>query len=972
MDPFSPFYAPYLTDPSGEEVVPIWSRQKSNWWCSLLADPSQIPEAASKYLDSPPFLLRKHTSPGVLRDLDFTSQASWYNPAEHWLGWTPTSALAPSPLSPEVEDPIAFVFNSNPVDTIDEWANIYGYDSEKEHDEPSRVPAGARIGETWQVTATYVGNRVYAICKGLAVANRFYCRDAWLGHVGDIPAPFDEQAMAISYPSHERCQEEAVRARRNILSGLAFLAWFESILPLEDSGIAEDDIEYIKSLRLKERPKAGVMYCLSRDYHEANFLHLMENGVPCHYPWTASEKEDQRFLRLSPEYWNEYSVLRAKSGKGQEVDIRLAPSYSQWEGSINRYDWFFQDNKASKRGGVITTFYPTWVYKVIHMRLYGAEVLVDRNVIRAYAKRFKAAHAIDAWGEETCVFFHQNPLGIDEPSFDRVYPVEEAYELSDFKSSDVERPQNEIDVFYEPTVLIRERSKNLYAPREGRKYNTYNGLQDAPLSKRVEGRSSEASERSQSSRGGSRAQPVSKAESPMSPTRRSERAEDLGMVSRWAAKIAGSDQRQRSSRSLSPRPRSEEERGRRARSPFEPRPRSLSSTRTMDCDKNSSQFEDEYSGVQGNSGIGPSLPQDSGIAAGRLLGSSPSMRGDYRPLFTSRSNAVDAILAWAPSVTELEPPIAPYTDIEWNTAWLDRAILVCRDPRSLIRLKTYAACVDGVKVIEDVLELAIRFGIPFSLFIKMCDARLFRNAEISALQRSTLDALYQPGYVDLALPHERGGAALYGRYRALMLQLLSRPNAVAFISQGGILRLIAEFYDPDLVRRFAQGPSLQVSECNKGDSFLLSKDDAEDFYTTDQVSPSEVAMLLGHIPGDQPSTEYTLWPSPATLESESTHMRGYVSHGVYAIFQNLKNDILVKQKFTWCSTADWKGYLRTGCKGLYAPSVIPKDIDFTEGKRLFGRSFPADWSHKLVTTIRIPELFEPYPSRSGTEIRGAL
>ncbi|KAJ6602595.1 hypothetical protein DFH09DRAFT_1301615 [Mycena vulgaris] len=82
---------------------------------------------------------------------------------------------------------------------------------------------------------------------------------------------------------------------------LGFLVWLQTVKAVAEWAIGDEDKEFVKTLR----PKAGVMYNLSRDYHEANFIHLLNHDVPIHYPWTDKERADMRFLQLSPEYWNE-------------------------------------------------------------------------------------------------------------------------------------------------------------------------------------------------------------------------------------------------------------------------------------------------------------------------------------------------------------------------------------------------------------------------------------------------------------------------------------------------------------------------------------------------------------------------------------------------------------------------------------------------------------------------------------------
>ncbi|KAJ7606932.1 hypothetical protein DFH06DRAFT_947808, partial [Mycena polygramma] len=215
---------------------------------------------------------------------------------------------------------------------------------------------------------------------------------------------------------------------------------------------------------------------------------------------------------------------------------------------------------------------------------------------------------------------------------------------------------------------------------------------------------------------------------------------------------------------------------------------------------------------------------------------------------------------------------------------------------------------------------------------------------------------YQPGFEDLSLTWGKGGApAVYVQYEANLNNLLARPEAVAFIAMGGILRYVAELYEENLVYRFAQGPSLQVTQFDKGAAYLYLRGGEEEFYTTDQVSHSEVGILLGVLPGAHPGQLRTLWPTPELFESESPHMRGYLSEGAYAILENIRREIFVSHDPRWRTRAQWREYFRVGCKRIHEPAVVPSDKDFKDGEDLFRRSFPVSWLNMEIPDIILPE-----------------
>ncbi|KAJ7511545.1 hypothetical protein B0H11DRAFT_1699608 [Mycena galericulata] len=698
--------------------------------------------------------------------------------------------------------------------------------------------------------------------------------------------PLDETLLTHIHASRKDANDAAERVKRSITSSLGFVSWFLSTKKLSASGLSSEDRNYVEALHLDARPKTGILFKLSRDYHEATFSHLLAHGVPVHYAWTEAEKMDGRFRRHSPDYWNEYSILSQDCAKAdKEMKEEDLPSYSAWKEDLDRYDLLFQNLKAGKVGAELTEFKPHWEYRIVDFDLYGARTLLNWKVIRAYSERFKGIVRTTPIGV-VCTFFRQNPIRVDEPAFDREWR-EHTHELSDFAPSERGEDISEGDAFYESTVMVREQVRNKWAPRPGRTFNSYNGREmDFPLRKKPE----------TTHRGG------------------------------LASRTRG---------------------------------------RTTDREVPHSESSSSYGEVVSKSSLldrlGPINPEEPTFPSND---NAIEIRDFGTPRFTNKEEALRVLTEWALRVTDGEPR-QPSLDVDWNQSWLRKAILVSKDPRAIMRMKIFASCFENVIHVEDVLELAIRFGLPFVLYIRMSDARGFKNSRVSALTRNTLSALYVPGYVDLPLTNGTGGAAaLYEQYRARVLQLLSRPHAVAFIGHGGILSFVATLYEEDLVQRFVDGPSLQVTEHQKGDSFLFDDGTKEDFYTSDQVSNGEIAMLLGHLPATQPSAEATLWPTPEVLESESLHYRGYISSGVYDIFSNLRKDIVDSKKYIWRTRGGWKEYLRAGNKGTHAPSIIPTPDDFEEGSRIFRHSFPVDWNKMPLVNLRVPEVFDTISARN--------
>ncbi|KAJ6465891.1 hypothetical protein C8R47DRAFT_1224206, partial [Mycena vitilis] len=884
----------FITTAFGDHILPLWSLRDNTWFLSLGATPSAIPTEALKYMNPAPFLLKKTTPSEVIQAIDFSKGPVWYNPEEHWLSWAPLA----SPTSTWGDDPVGYLFDDEPVKLTDEYVDHYpSGDDGEDPSVPQEIFAGHHVDQEWGNKALDVAQRLHGICVTLTRTNSFYHKGLLGRTYGDMPDEVDSDPVRLLHATELGARKAIAATKRATLSLLGFISWFQTVKYSRSLSAADE--EYVRSLRLDERPKAGVIYNLSRDSHEANLSHVLKFDVPVHIVWKEAIRKDWRFLRLRPEVWNEYATAK-EANPGVVITLQDLPSYAAWKEDWDRSDWFFQNRSAGKRGDVVTVFKNGWMYQIVDFHHYGARMLTNWHEIRACAERFKAAVAYSPLGT-TCTFFRQNPLGVDEPPFDRVRPNPHPHRLQDFATTEIDAISEE-EIFFEATSVARERAKNLYAPRPDRMWNSYNGapsMRDVSAFPRRRDRraarraTSEAPSRSSSSYGEAhshssilnRLGPIpdvfnSPASLPPADT------DAPTLKSEWARAMLISSRR-RSSRSASPR-RQDHGSSRR-------RTRSLSSQRTLESDEEEEQestkspFPDEYHGVRkdGPSTVAPEedaaeMEVEAPIPSSTGNGSELALETGLSPItwgagFQTVEQALFSIRNWASFITEPEPSVGEYNCLPWSTEWLAKSILVCEDTRSMWRLKTYAAVRRDITQMKDLLEIGIRFGIPFALYIKRKDVRCFRDSTVSPLSLNTLSALYQPGYEDLTLVWGKGGApGAYVQYEANLNNLLSRPQAVAFIGLGGVLRYVAELYEENLVFRFAQGPSLQVTQFDKGEAYLYTRDGEEDFYTTDRVSHGEVGILLGTLPGAHPGQERTLWPTPEVFESESPHMRGYL------------------------------------------------------------------------------------------------
>jgi hypothetical protein len=340
--------------------------------------------------------------------------------------------------------------------------------------------------------------------------------------------------------------------------------------------------------------------------------------------------------------------------------------------------------------------------------------------------------------------------------------------------------------------------------------------------------------------------------------------------------------------------------------------------------------------------------------------SSPDPVWEYEPQYTSRDEAIQDLKASLDKISEKYPSLREKENLHWNRAWLDKAIIVFKDPRTHLRMKLLANCYYDAESIEDVLNMAWRFGFKFHLFVSVEDVESFSNANISSLDSLVFSKIYRTDFTERFMTWGVGGESQYVLWLSSAKGVVDRPNAVAFIAEGGILSYIAQVLDPDLIYRFVQGPSIQVTEFSGGETFKQKNRPGGGervSYTTDRVSEGEKLILLGYISGGSPEKDLTLFPPPSVLEDVSLHSHGMIGNGVNKIIMNIFKDI-DSGIYKWQTVRGWKKYLRRNNTGEHAPEYIPRKEDFDEVGRKMRRAFPISWQQLPIREIQVPEAFD--------------
>ncbi|KAJ6567728.1 hypothetical protein DFH09DRAFT_1469154 [Mycena vulgaris] len=912
-----------LRSRSGDRLLPIWSVSSGIQWASFGAPAAEIPAEANALINLfPPFPKQR----GLVR----LSEAAIYEPRLHWLGWSPTCGLVA-----EDNDPAAFVFNANPVTLTEQYDDVQRSGRSDDGDSPNLV--GFVLPDFWSTNALYLSRRLYDISMTLVLKTDWYGPNEDTTRLGDMPAQLDEEELARIHYYSKDAHESANEARRILLSQMGFVNWFSSELYLGD------------------RPKRGYVFNLSRDYHEMNPRHLLSNDVPFHYSWTDAEADTGRFLRYSPGFFEEYEHLINATLEGLTLDLRLLPSYATMRKDLERYDVFFQDAGVGRVGEIVMEMVPDLKHYVVDFLHYGARPIANWLVRRAYSERF---HGRIQYGgnHAVCTWYRQNPLGKDEPPMSWLVPGHR-FSLEQFAPVEMGPHVLEGAAFFESTYQIREQVKNRYAPREseGRTFNNFNGLLNHVLHTSLhssQGRNNPSEARPETSgetsstpeaMGDNRpGRPLSLAErmegadlrrsrAPMSPTRRSDSPSDAGLERCWARSMAA-PARRRSSRSLSSHEQREVRRlGRNARSlSREHTPSVLNEYLDATGEIEDGEMTEEFEGSATQ--INPSPVQISS-GSSSLLPSAASPLVDYEARFQSREEASEKIHTWSRHILDVVEKEAAGEEW-WNIEWLQNSILVCDDFRSS--------------------------EVPFGIYVRQGSARKLGDLQpLTALQLATSASLYSLGYTDTLLEYGSGGVRLFFRYTSQVGALLSRPHAVAFIAAGGILSFLAQMFDAELLNRFRNGPSAQVTQYQKGHTILRTIGDEEEFYTADQISEDKISILIGHVATGNPATETFLWPHPSLLEEKSYHVQGGAwTTGFHSLLVNLQKTIIEKKIYRWRTTKEWIRYLEVGNRGGFTPEIVPTDQDFNNGWTMMKRAFPVDWEAKRISEIILPETFD--------------
>ncbi|KAJ7675477.1 hypothetical protein B0H17DRAFT_1207663 [Mycena rosella] len=331
-------------------------------------------------------------------------------------------------------------------------------------------------------------------------------------------------------------------------------------------------------------------------------------------------------------------------------------------------------------------------------------------------------------------------------------------------------------------------------------------------------------------------------------------------------------------------------------------------------------------GLEMPGGPGPDVDKETEIME---MSANPRENYWYQPV--TKGNYLAAIMNIAPVLTPTEPT-CEIAAIKWDPLTLEKGILLFDDPRAQVRMCMWPNLFENMDSIEDLLNLAIRYGIPFNLFFKMSEILLFQEkARVTDLECRTMPGTLEPDYSDTNLTW-LGGVNTLARYLDLAAILLKWLYAGAFLMMGGLANHIALWIEKTLPGRFAKGPSSRITEYNRGfmRKAVVQPELAPVDLTRDQVSGDDMKLLFGATSKGSLTADLTLFLEQWMCDEWAPgHFCGIMTPAAQAIFEDICCRISTHAiDDCWKTQGQWHLYLCSAYQKEYAPKDWPQDEDF--------------------------------------------
>ena len=294
-------------------------------------------------------------------------------------------------------------------------------------------------------------------------------------------------------------------------------------------------------------------------------------------------------------------------------------------------------------------------------------------------------------------------------------------------------------------------------------------------------------------------------------------------------------------------------------------------------------------------------------------------------------------------------------DLTWNQSFATESILLLPDARTSTRLRYWAICKPSMRNMRHVLNLAIERNMRFHMATRLTDLKVFRPKSAPVLSELT-GRTYEAGFQEEHLRDINGGAAFRDQYMGKLADILRRPHARALVSMGGPTAWIAKRYGgPEIVQRFMNGPSTQVTVHHRG--AVASSPFCEDPIFYDQISAQEENLVHGFVPAENPEHHRWLFPTTEIMEDFCNHWSGEWTQGCDLILHNIAK-ALDRGTAKPLTRKGWRSYLHSANHGDKRPDVVLTQAHFSQVEELL-RDFPDTWHGQRIADIHIPVHFDP-------------
>ncbi|KAJ7151744.1 hypothetical protein C8R46DRAFT_1043212 [Mycena filopes] len=316
------------------------------------------------------------------------------------------------------------------------------------------------------------------------------------------------------------------------------------------------------------------------------------------------------------------------------------------------------------------------------------------------------------------------------------------------------------------------------------------------------------------------------------------------------------------------------------------------------------------------------------------------------------------ITAWVASdagtrISDNSFPFVIPAQCQWSQLFLDKAVLVVTDVPSLVRLRFWACTQGPFHDFKDILNLAIKKGLTFKLAVRKQDITAFNPQSLPDEQRVMEAKDYDTNADEPPLEWNGGGLAFARTWEKRVFGILSKGKARCLIGAGGSLGYLARRLFPrTLIAGFMSGPSSQVTVHHRG--WSDSGDSVSLGLLCDEMSASELGILLGFFKGSQPDTNSWILPPTDILWELSHYYSGELNDGWTDSLDIIMDEVSAGEPVQR-TRGGFRDHFRKGQRGLRKPTLdrLLKP-DFKEEEKLLKDTFSDNWSKAQVRGIRIP------------------